>query len=248
MQDTFTGTGVSGSSKRIKIAGVRTLAGETATLLFAIADNVATAGVIQMRQFFGTGGSPSATVQSNAAIAISSGLTLNKATFAIPSIDGKTLGTNGDDYLEFIFIPTVANGHVLSLGNVCLFKGDVPITTPFPYRSEEEELALCLPYYEAIEIGATGLAAVAQAYNTSTCLWDLVYTPKRIDPTITVPTTLVPFSAAGAALATTSHTISTAKKTRARVTTIATTTGLAAGNAVAIYSAAGSTIAVSAEY
>lgn len=78
---------------------VRIFAGQTLTLAFksnCVADGVA---ALSARQYFGTGGSPSAEVNSYiGTIAFSSGAGLQEqsVTFTVPSISGKTIGSNED--------------------------------------------------------------------------------------------------------------------------------------------------------
>ena len=162
-QFTFTGTGVTGSNIRQRIEGVETYAGKTVTLFFSIADNVATAGVIQVRQKFGTGGAPSADVAVNYPITIGAALTGQKLVFPLASIVGKTLGSNGDDCVEIVFIPTVANGHVTALAGVTLSLGDRSAEADLPLgRHPQEDRALCqrflfaLPATSWIGYGAVG--------------------------------------------------------------------------------------------
>jgi len=82
----------------------RTLAGQTATLSFwAKADsnkNIA----VELFQVFGTGGSPSAfNPFSVTTVPLTSTWAKKTIPVTIPSITGKTLGTNNDDTLSFAF-------------------------------------------------------------------------------------------------------------------------------------------------
>ena len=86
-----------------KIESVRTFAGQTATISFwAKGTNPTTAGnlAITLQQFFGTGGSPSSSINlTQQTFVLTANWTRYTFTFAVPSISGKTLGTNNDDYL-----------------------------------------------------------------------------------------------------------------------------------------------------
>lgn len=90
--------------KAQKIESARTLAGKKATLSFyAKADADKDLGV-HVEQSFGTGGLPSATtVVLSTKLAITSQWVRYSLTFDIPSVAGKTLGSNGNDCLNVIF-------------------------------------------------------------------------------------------------------------------------------------------------
>lgn len=143
-----------------KIEGVDTLAGQTATLSFwAKADsnkNIAT----EFLQYFGTGGSPSTLVNTIGVTTHNLTTSWQKftATVAVPSISGKTLGSNGDDRLELNFwfdAGSDYNSRTNSLGQqsgtfdiaqVQVEEGTV--ATPFEHRPIGMELSLCQRYYQ----------------------------------------------------------------------------------------------------
>lgn len=167
----FTGTGVSGSNVGQRIEGVEQFSGQTVTVSFYAADTVATSLTVILRQNFGTGGSPSTSVDtSSSAITITSGFgTRYTVTLALPSISGKTLGTNNDSYLDVIFVPSAANAHTFSLGAVQLEVGGV--ATPFEQRPIGLELALCQRY--AWLVGNTGASSVPfMGFQVGTTLLD----------------------------------------------------------------------------
>ncbi len=98
-----------------RIEDVASYAGETITVLFW-AKRASGAGNLSVRliQNFGTGGSPSADVNSAAQVVTLTGSWQQFAvTFAVPSITGKTRGTSGNDYLNVVF--DTSNGS-LALG------------------------------------------------------------------------------------------------------------------------------------
>ena len=88
-----------------KIESVRTLAGQTCTVSFWAKADASRNIAIEFGQNFGTGGSPSAQVNAigSQLVALTTTWTKYTKTIAIPSISGKTLGTAGDDSLEFTF-------------------------------------------------------------------------------------------------------------------------------------------------
>ena len=84
-----------------KIESVRTLAGQTATISFWAKATSGTPKIgVEVEQFFGTGGSPSAAVDTSAgAVTLSTSWARYSVTVAVPSISGKTIGTNNNDQL-----------------------------------------------------------------------------------------------------------------------------------------------------
>ena len=175
-----TGSGASDYvGKQQAIEGVETFAGETTTLSFwAKADaskNIAT----EFFQSFGTGGSPSASVTAIGVTTCALTTSWQKFTVsvAIPSINGKTLGTNGDDAL-FLNIWLDAgsdfNSRTNSLGNqsgtfdianVQLELGST--ATPFERRSVGDELALCQRYYQRI-VSDSNYSSFGAGYGNTT--------------------------------------------------------------------------------
>jgi len=162
-------TSVAGSgnfcSKSQRIESVRTLSGTTATFsLYCKADsskNIA----IEFVQNFGTGGSPSSEITGIGVttISVTNSLTRYEVTLNLPSISGKTLGSNLNDYLEIVIwmdAGSTYNSRTNSLGQqsgtfefTCLQleKGDratsfeeiilvnqSPMVNRFYYKTEED--------------------------------------------------------------------------------------------------------------
>ena len=198
------------------VESVRTLAGKRVTLSFyAKADqpkNIA----LELTQFYGTGGSPSASVTGIGVNTVNLTPTWKKFTYTIdiPSISGKTLGTAKNDYLGLIFwfdAGSALNSRTNSLGQqsgtfdiaqVQLEEGDT--ATTFEERFFQETLAMCQRYYEktfpysqAVTNGpATGVAGAIIAPNQASPVaqWFMAV-KKRTTPSIT----LYNFSATGTA-------------------------------------------------
>jgi hypothetical protein len=84
-----------------KLESVRTFAGQTITISFWAKATSGTPKIgIEVEQSFGTGGSPSADVATQAgAVTLSTSWARYSATVAVPSISGKTIGTVPTDYL-----------------------------------------------------------------------------------------------------------------------------------------------------
>lgn len=90
-----------------RIEGVRRLASKTATIALWAKADASKPMAIDLAQCFGTGGSPSSTVSAIGATKVNLTTSWQKLTVtaSVPSISGKTLGSNGDDYLELNLLP-----------------------------------------------------------------------------------------------------------------------------------------------
>lgn len=138
-----------------RIEDVRTLSGKTVTLSFWAKTDTAhtfTGGTIaplEITQHFGTGGLPNVNVRTVIQNSISLTTTWQKLsyTFTVPSISGKTIGTNNNDYLEIGFLGMEDQdvGRTISISQVQLEEGTV--ATPFEHRPIGLELSLCQRYY-----------------------------------------------------------------------------------------------------
>lgn len=147
------------------IEGVQRNAGRDVTVTFWAKADAAKNIAIEFTQYFGTGGSPSAQVTGIGSQLIALTTTWQKFTrkVTLPSIVGKTLGTNGNDYLQLSFwfdAGSSFNARTANLGqqsgtfdiaHVSLVSGDATgEDDPFPYRHPQQELALCQRYYQAL--------------------------------------------------------------------------------------------------
>jgi len=145
--------------KRQSVEGVSTLAGQTVTLSFWAKADASKNIAVEFKQAFGTGGSPSADVNgaSVTTVALTTSWVRYTVTAALPSVTGKTLGTNNDDSLQVVFwfdAGSTFNSRTNSLGqqsgtfdiaNVQLEAGSQ--ASPFEQRPVGLELALCQRYY-----------------------------------------------------------------------------------------------------
>lgn len=85
------------------IEGVRSYAGQTVTVLgWARRSSGSGNMAVTFNQYFGTGGSPSAAVNGvgPTTVSLTTSWTPFAVTIALPSVAGKTFGTNGDDSLR----------------------------------------------------------------------------------------------------------------------------------------------------
>ena len=173
-----------------RIEDVRTFAGQQVTLSFWAKADATKNIAINMVQIFGTGGSPSANVGISGT-KISVGTTFQKVTVTatLPSISGKTLGTNNNSTLNLNIwfdagsdwnTSTDSLGHqsgTFEIAQVQIEPG--PVATPFEHRPIWTELALCQRYYEEVGAFITGMA------GTSTDLeCQIPFTQKRALATV----------------------------------------------------------------
>ena len=187
---------------------VRTFAGQQVAVSFKAKADTTRSIAIELLQKFGTGGSPSADVTGIGVSKVSIGTSWQKvtATITVPSISGKTLGTNNNDCLHLIIwldAGSTFNSRTSTLGQqsgtfdisqVQMEPGSV--ATPFEQRPIGVELALCQRYFEVGTSGSLGygLSTVGAGAHVSYAV------TKRVAPAVV----LTPFNytnASGALLA-----------------------------------------------
>ena len=142
-----------------RIEGVSTFAGQQVTISFWAKADASKPIAVDLQQFFGSGGSPSATVDGIGAtkFTISTTWTKYTVTATIPSVSGKTLGSDGNDRITLrIWFDAGSNFNsstntlgqqsgTFDISQVQLEPG--PVATPFERRPIGTELALCQRYY-----------------------------------------------------------------------------------------------------
>lgn len=142
------GTGGTYNVIRQRIEGVRTFAGKTVSVSFyAKGGSNLTLPTIALFQYFGSGGSPSADVSTTIATNQSVTTSWTKFTYSVtvPSISGKTLGTDNNDDLSFLIYVPVNALFTFDLSHIQIEVGAT--ATPFERRPLSTELALCQRYY-----------------------------------------------------------------------------------------------------
>ena len=139
-----TTTGSTGFIIEQPIEGVRSLTGKTVTVSFyASCANGISLGV-SLAQNFGTGGSSEVAVTTQNQV-LTTTPTRYSFTFSMPSITGKTVGTDHYTGLRFNVSQTQGNFSDLKITGVQVEVGKA--ATPFEHRFEGTELALCQRYY-----------------------------------------------------------------------------------------------------
>lgn len=153
-----------------RIEGVRAYAGQTITILGWARRSSGTGNMaIEMLQSFGTGGSPSADVTGTGqTVTLTSSWAEFAVTIAVPSITGKTLGSNGNDYLAANFWTSAGsnfNARTNSLGlqtigvdlwGIHIKQGTHTVAAADLYRQPElgPELARCQRYCQLVDRGS----------------------------------------------------------------------------------------------
>ena len=170
------------------IEGVRSYAGQTITILgWARRSSGSGNMAVEVTQGFGTGGSPSSEVRiAGQTVTLTSSFTAFAVTFSVPSVSGKTLGTNNNDNLSLNFWSSAGsdyNARTNSLGlqtiGVDLWGIHIKVGTHTTaacdlYKQPElgPELARCQRYFYQWIDGAnqsmgTGGFYVSNLFNTS---------------------------------------------------------------------------------
>jgi len=130
-----------------KIENVRTFAGQTITVSFYAKSTVTTDAIelIRVQQQFGSGGSTVVNTLT-AAFTLTSSWARYSATVAVPSISGKTIGTN--NYLNICFDLKASTAQTLDIWGVQVEAGSTASPFQTASGSVQGELALCQRYYQ----------------------------------------------------------------------------------------------------
>jgi hypothetical protein len=166
-----------------RFEGVRSYAGQTITILgWARRSSGSGNMAVEMAQTFGTGGSPSSDVTGTGqTVTLTSSFAPFAVTIAVPSITGKTLGTNGNDYSNVNFWTSAGsdyNARTNSLGlqtiGVDLWGIHIKVGTHTTsavdlYRQPERgpELARCQRYYHRA-VADAAFTSFGAGFNGST--------------------------------------------------------------------------------
>lgn len=182
-----------------RIESVRTLAGRTATLSFWAKADASKNIAIEFYQSFGSGGGASSPVTSIGVTTCALTTSWQKftVTASIPSISGKTIGSDGYDDLELTIwfeAGSTYNSRTSSLGQqsgtfdiaqVQVEEG--PVATSFEQRHAGQEMLLCQRYFQ--RLGYSGVAfPIFAGYGAAGATYQWSYyigTPMRIAPTAT---------------------------------------------------------------
>jgi hypothetical protein len=193
--NTFTGNAAAGGFTALNqnIEGVRRLAGKTVTVSFWANASAALRLGVAFIQAFGSGGSPSASVPVNGqSVTLSGTWTRYGVTIAIPSVSGKTLGTNaGTDFTALYLIYSAGADNNAWAGNVGVQSGTINLwgiqleigtqTTPLEKPDPRYDLANCQRFYQVGSWNFGGGVQPGVGYATSQAF----PTTMRASPTLT---------------------------------------------------------------
>jgi hypothetical protein len=191
---------------RQSVENVTTLAGQTATVSFwAKADSGTPKIAVEVFQIFGTGGSPSSNVVFYVnQITLSTSWARYSLSFEVPSIIGKTFGTNNNDYLSLnLWVSAGSNfdertgslgvqNNTFDFWGVQLEEGST--ATPFSRNANsiQGELAACQRYYYRLQATAGGDYFSSAAAVSATSIRTVIQFPTsmRAAPTAVESTTI----------------------------------------------------------
>ena len=213
LSNAFTGNAAAGAFTYVAqpMEGVRRLGGKSVTVSFWAACLAGTLKLgVSIDQFFGTGGSPSASVQNNGqAVTLSTTWTRYSLTFALPSLVGKTLGTNGNDATWFQMWYSSGANLATRAGNIGVQSGTIQLwgvqleitqpgqTQPTQLEKPDPELQLrqCQRFYVSLYARhdgyvTAGTSAFQQAYLPVTMRAAPTVTPSfSLTTNVSAPTT-----------------------------------------------------------
>lgn len=185
-------------TKGQKIEDVTKLAGKTVTLSFWAKSDAPKNMAVEFRQNFGTGGTPSAQTEMIGVqkIALTDQWQKFELTVEIPSIAGKTLGTDGSatTYTWLIFwfdagsafdTKTAGLGQqsgIFDIAQVQLEEGSS--ATAFKHRHMAEEMALCQRYYETTDGTIGGFWSGSPTSGNTYFAHHLFRVAKRVTPSV----------------------------------------------------------------
>ena len=186
--------------QRQLIESVRTFAGQTVTLSLWAKANTAASFAADLYQQFGSGGSPSAQVDvAGSKTAVTTSWARYSFTFNVPSISGKTIGTDNNDHLGLRIWSSAGstyNSQTNSLGiqaitldiwGVQLEAGS--IATPFQTSTGtlQGELAACQRYYYLHASGANIIVGNFCNYDAASASGALQFpVTMRTAPTLSI--------------------------------------------------------------
>jgi hypothetical protein len=245
-----------------KVEDVSTFAGETATLSFWAKADAAKNIAVEFVQEFGTGGSPSASVTGIGVTTCALTTSWKKFTItvAIPSISGKTLGTNNDHDLAFLYwfdAGSNFNARTNSLGQQ---SGTFDISgvqlevgskaSAFERRPYGMELQLAQRYYFRQTFSSTVVCQL-QAFGAGDAFGKIIDlpVPMRVAPTTCAAVgSFRPHNAGGAIqIAFTSTNVNSVTNTTLSTTGWTGSSGLVAGYCTGVLAGSGAYIEASAE-
>jgi len=172
------------------IESVRTLAGKRVQVTFWAKADAARNVLPQLAQVFGTGGTPSGAVTtSGTTCALTTSWQQFTQTITLPSISGKTVGTNRDDYLALLLNLPLNTTCTIDFSEVEVKEvaASGQVNTPMEIRPPQVELALCKRYYRRINSSDGLFQTFGYGLAATTAIVDVLIPPDvemRASPTL----------------------------------------------------------------
>ena len=255
-------TSVAGAANQVvkiqKIEGVQKTSGETVTLTFWAKADSAKNMAVEYIQNFGTGGSPSSTVTAIGVttVALTTSWVKQTVTIVLPTVSGKTLGTDLNDYLQLTMWFDAGSNHDArsnSLGqqsgtfDIANVQIELGVTaTDFEYVLPADQIARCHRYFERLDLASSSVIGTAHCLSTTSSIAHLGYSLKRAIPTLSQSGVFNTLTAVGGAAPSPVLTFVIPNTTSVRLS-MAVSSGLVAGNASAIITGSAATIDIDAE-
>ena len=177
LTNVFTGNaGASAFSSLIqRIENLRRLAGKTVVVSFWARATSGTPKLgINLRHAFGTGGSPSANywvLPTGNSVTLSTTWTRYSTVIVIPSVSGKTIGTNNDDSTGLGFWFSSGSDNIAFAGNIGVQSSTIQlwgvqlelgtVATPLEKLDPVTQLQQCQRFYQVGQAVAGGYSAAA---------------------------------------------------------------------------------------
>ena len=162
------------------IEDVRTFAGQTVTVSFWAKSSTAKTFNIGVYQDFGSGGSSLVTVGTSS-YTTSTSWTRYSATFTIPSVSGKTIGTGSYLFIRLIAYGAQTGNFTVDFWGAQVEAGSVATAFQTATGTIQGELYACKYYYR--RFGATNSAGFNGSYYTTTAFYGVLNFPTmRVAP------------------------------------------------------------------
>jgi hypothetical protein len=168
---TVAGSGATFNQIQTRLDKVETLSGQQITIAFSGKADAARTVDTFVRQDFGTGGSPSADVDTaSESHSFTTSWQEFSHTVTLGSVSGKTLGT-ADDYLALVFDLPANVVQTIDISDIRIIEG--PAVVPFPRQTKQEVQADCDFFYQrqsGVGVGGyalgTTIARVSTVFRT----------------------------------------------------------------------------------
>lgn len=169
-----------------RIEDVRTFAGQTVTFSFWAKASASLVFTPYIFQRYGSGGSDQTAVNGSA-ITLTTSWTRYTVTLAVPSISGKTIGTNSSIFASLLYNSGTLNSATIDLWGWQVEAGSVATAFQTATGTLQGELDACRYYYERIlpNGSGTGYSGIGHYYDTTNCYTIQNWRQKRVIPTVT---------------------------------------------------------------